>query len=535
MAKTWLEDCCATHTECHSQKTFDAPTRLLSIGNHDVKLVLTDELEECPPYATLSYCWGTKPFFMLTSETLGRCLGQIADSELPKTFQDAILIARGLGLSYIWIDALCIVQNDNADWLREAGRMRSVYGGSRVNIAATSALNAHQGCFTKADQHCSGFYAQVTTPTHCRTQAFFPDDLYEEYVNGPLARRGWTLQERLLPPRTLFCGDQGYFWQCRGAARSEFLPHELPQDGMGRQYSSLACPESEPWPWPTVVEQYSRGQLTHGADRLPALSGIATRQHEVTGDQYLAGMWRGDLVWQLAWHMAEPGEKTERPAWRAPTWSWASVDGAVDYDMVSYDREHQRWVYILEAWTAPSGPDRFGPVAGGLLTLGCAGLLCGRLGDGDRSVTFGACGPEAGPAGDGTMTIRIDTDCVRDDPARETSAVYLLPLLDAIRAGFDDSEGLEGVMALGIIIQRCRGRPGHFRRVGSFGIPDWLSPKQSEDCYGDFVRLLERDGRGVAKSECARILSDAELASLGLSDNEWKAGDMKPRYVITME
>lgn len=559
-AKALLDDCVATHANCHSQKTFDAPTRLVSIGNHEVKLILTKNLEKCPPYATLSYCWGTKPFLKLTTKTMDGFLRTIEDSELPKTFQDAILIARSLGLSYIWIDALCIIQGDEEDWLQEAGRMRSVYGGSRVCIAATSALNAYQGCFNKPKHHCSGFHAQITTKTHSRTQAFYPDDLHEECDNGPLSRRGWTLQEKVLPPRTLSCGEQGFFWQCGCAARSEYLPNELPYGGLGMFHASLVSPEDEPWRWHTIVERYSRGKLTHGSDRLPALSGIAARQHEVTGDQYLAGMWRDKLFWQLTWRILEPEERGERPAWRAPTWSWASVDGHISCFPPLYDREKQRWAHVLDAWTTPSGPDRFGPVSGGLLTLGCAVLLCGHLDEAKNSVTFDTYGSWANQSGNPTMTIPVIMDCVKDNPPLTQGPVYLLPLLDEgaceIQTSLKSDAGVPGesqsspesdedpeerelASVTGILLQRCGSTAGHFRRIGCIvelantTAPDeW--PDDQDGSYDDFVRMLEHVGPGAAKTECARVLSDKELSELDLSDGQWK-GDTKPRYVITIE
>ena len=546
-AKVWLDECVASHAGCHSRREFDAPTRLLSIGNQKVKLVLTERMKNRPPYGTLSYCWGTDPFLMLTSKTLNSFPGNIVEAELPKTFQDAILMARSLGLSYIWIDALCIIQNDDDDWLREAGRMRSIYGGSRVSIAAISALNAHQGCFNKPKYQSSGFYARITTKSHSRMQAFFTVDLHEEYISGPLARRAWALQERMLPPRTLSCGAQGLLWECRCATRSEFLPNELPGAGIGNIPYRLICPESHAPQWLEVVEQYSRAKLTHGSDRLPAFPGIATRHHEVTGDQYPAGMWRAGLLFQLTWHIRDPAERRDRPAWRAPTWSWASVDGPVTYlsTLCTNWEAHTR---ILDAWTTRSGPDSFGPVSGGVLTLGCAWLLCGPLDYENKYVTFGASGPEVKHPENTTMTVPVVIDCLSDGPGWDQNLVYLLPLIMVTGSRYQ-TRPVPGVASqtgkpevrditevVGIILQRRGSTRGHFRRMGYFTMDDWIPPdKWAYDQgggYGDFLRLIQRVGPGAAEAECAKVLSDEDLSNSGPGK---RGGDTKPRYVITIE
>ncbi|KAK7916913.1 heterokaryon incompatibility protein [Apiospora marii] len=157
----WLRECSFTHSLCRSNRKHRAPTRLISIGNGNIRLMLTDEMEQVPAYAALSYCWGLEPFIMLTSETIDAFMIAIPDCQLPKTFRDAIFIARGLGISYIWIDALCIIQGDLRDWHLEAGRMYSVYGGSEVTIAASSAANAHQGCFERPINDISGRIGQA--------------------------------------------------------------------------------------------------------------------------------------------------------------------------------------------------------------------------------------------------------------------------------------------------------------------------------------------------------------------------------------
>ncbi|KAF6789082.1 heterokaryon incompatibility protein [Colletotrichum sojae] len=314
---------------------------------------------------------------MLTVDKMDTFCQGIAICDLPEVFRDAIHVARELGLSYIWIDALCIIQHgdDGQDWLRESALMRSVYGNCHVNIAATSASNVHKGLFSKLEHYSGGFYARVTTAKFCTAQCFFHSYVHSAAsTDTHLATRAWTFQERLLPARTIFLGDTGIFWECRSSTRSEFLPQSFP---WVTDRTRLVRPENEGWNWQHIVGEYSRANLTNPRDRLPALAGIARRQYEATGHHYLAGMWKEHLAHQLLWTVA--GKRRQRPSWRAPTWSWASVDGGAYYRTYWYHdtflREAKHYVQVLDVWTTSVGPDPFGQVSNGLLSLACSALM----------------------------------------------------------------------------------------------------------------------------------------------------------------
>jgi hypothetical protein len=134
--------------------------------------------------------------------------------ELPKTFTDAIDITRKLGLDYLWIDSICIIQGDNCDWEHESALMSPVYGGSSVNIAASSARDGSQGCFLKPKYFTGGFLAEISIKGSRKVYDFRSPLTYDKAtVNSHLATRAWAFQEKLLAPRTLHCGDQGLFWE----------------------------------------------------------------------------------------------------------------------------------------------------------------------------------------------------------------------------------------------------------------------------------------------------------------------------------
>ena len=562
LAKTWLSTCSSSHEHCRTKEWLEPPTRLVSIDHAtgSIRLVLTASWETIPPYATLSYCWGNTKFTKLTTKNYDLYCKAIPLQDLPQTIRDAIHVTRTLGLEYIWIDALCIIQQqqDDSDWLRESGRMRSVYGGSYVNLAASSANSVFESLFCKPSYYNGGFYATVTSVNKdCTRQSFHSNTAYEESTtHTPLAQRAWAFQEKLLAPRTIHIGKHGLFWECRTTIKSEYLP-----DGVSRsitQSGSLLSKENEAWNWWSIVTLYSGTQLTYSSDRLPALAGIARRQHEITGDQYLAGMWRDGLIPQLGWYLEEPQRKKTRPKWRGPTWAWTAIDGQVTFwsfwkndIMVEKSKNHIR---VIDVWTTPSGPDRFGAVTGGELMVGCSGLVRGHLIN-----NFNAHPPDSPAMVDskyqticlepGMQHFPIIIDCL-DEPIWQDESdrpLLLLPILtgetgfvswqpgDGCEERYNERHETEWnggkliheLMIFGIVLQRLRGADvrGRFRRVGSFEFrrdcP--LSSWEEIERYTDFMDIVNKMGAMTAQAECVRVdVPDDEACS-------------ELRYVVVIE
>ncbi|KAH6618240.1 heterokaryon incompatibility protein-domain-containing protein [Chaetomium sp. MPI-SDFR-AT-0129] len=546
LAKVWIGQCSTSHERCSSGKKYPRPTRLISIDDESIKLVLTDQQgwEITPRYATLSYCWGKGQFTKLTPENLHSFLNDIPLERLPKTFQDAIYITRKLDLRYLWIDALCIIQDPstNADWVHEAALMRSVYGGSHVNLAASGAMSVYDGCFLKPEHDSAGFCASVTFTTTSTSDYsvvcnFHALEVYEESTSWTyLAGRAWALQERLLAPRTLFFGEQGLFWECRTEIASEFSPDGFP----GKLGSHLVRPENEAWPWGQIVRCYSDAALTFETDRLPALSGIATRQRDVTGDDYLAGMWQRELVLQLPWGVRYPRNRRKRPVnWRAPSWSWISIDVPTSYwDHWDHPLSQQlkKYIYVLEAWTTLAGPDPCGQVDGGELSIGCSALIHGRV-----QRQEGYCVNSSTPLlllETGTLPVPISIDCLDDESLiLNDEMVYLLPVFSG-KSSYSrtrsriDGEGKVGteffdeLINRGLILQRCGDRKGHFRRIGAFSFshdpfPDENLEAEKNRYYHELMAVIDKVGAVTAEAEAAKVVSNPELP--------------EARYVMTIE
>lgn len=235
----------------------------------------------------------------------------IPEDDLTQTFRDAIKITRALGIEYIWIDSLCIIQDSPSDWQAEAVLMESVYSGGTINIAATGAADGRQGCFLQPQDYIGKVPVKSvkSTPEKCWVISNRPDFI----PAMPLARRAWTIQERLLSTRTLHFSRSELVWECKtGDAREEF-PQIIERK---RENTSLAST------WDRIVEQYTRASLTNTSDKLIAIGGIARAAQLESGGRYLAGLWEKDIEEQLFW-LCRGGGGNQRPksgVYRAPSW-----------------------------------------------------------------------------------------------------------------------------------------------------------------------------------------------------------------------
>jgi hypothetical protein len=209
------------------------PTRLLHSSNEGLRVVCTAGWTTKPRYATLSHCWGNAPFTKLLKDNSNAFAQSIGFEQLPQTFKDALKITRKLGLDYLWIDSLCIIQDSEQDWQVEAGQMSSVYGGSYVNIAAFSGKSAHEGCLFRSEDKIDGFQARVTAAGHPSAVVQF--ERYDAYRNAVtsshLATRAWTFQEKILPLRTIHFGHWGTLWECASKVATVDLPGGLYANG----------------------------------------------------------------------------------------------------------------------------------------------------------------------------------------------------------------------------------------------------------------------------------------------------------------
>lgn len=377
--------------------------------------------------------------YKLTQTRLALCLQKIPPQEISKVFRDAMEVAASVGLQYIWIDSLCIIQDSVDDWIAESTQMSNIYSYGYLNIAADGFSDGSSGLFTSRNvkvlspikvachenvrMHVSGGDIRPL-----RAGEYFLLDVHcwrDAIEDAPLGRRGWVVQERALSPRTLHFGKGQIFWECLDIQASEVFPrgfvegtfmnhlkgfptsrihrydessirifellkqeddeqHAEPRKLVASRTPFLTLEERDchwtqllgvepdllsqirlkdlddvkrklrewnnmrssknlkPSPvqymsvahvnWCRIIEAYTACALSFRKDKLVAIAGMAQMIHREMQCEYLAGLWRKDLEHQLLWKVSNRAAAVAASTVIAPSWSWASVDGTVEYD-----------------------------------------------------------------------------------------------------------------------------------------------------------------------------------------------------------
>ncbi|KAI1457974.1 HET-domain-containing protein [Annulohypoxylon moriforme] len=361
--KALLECCRVSHPQCQPCGATRLPSRVLRISEDgelllQAQLLVTTGREQTGFYAALSYCWGGPQPFRLTKDNLDALQGAAIGSHLlPQTFKDAIRVTHLLGLRYLWVDALCIIQDDPDDKKREISQMCAIYQNAFVTIAAATSSSVsesfldnnstfnmkHTTCTVQVSLGPKGSYDssnlnEVTiAPVHT-----YKTDIF------PLNKRGWTFQEALLPTRLLVFGDLEPFVRCRS------------RDVMKRSWSMIEYQNVQPRRlidsianqkavesglfvdmgadlnniWRVIVEQYTLRELSFAEDRPLAIGGVVDFLSEKFEDECHFGVWKSSPTMWLIWKSVAPEERRTIPG--LPTWSWMSITGPIDLDSVVY-------------------------------------------------------------------------------------------------------------------------------------------------------------------------------------------------------
>ncbi|KAI0966028.1 heterokaryon incompatibility protein-domain-containing protein [Xylaria arbuscula] len=388
----WIRECAQRHTLCNNRQSTPLPNRVLDVGDSDCSQVRLYGTENEPvKYMCLSHCWGATQVIKTTAATLQQHKDGIAWTDLSTTFQHAITFARKLGIQYIWIDSLCIIQDSEDDWRAESSRMADIYENAHITLAATKSGSGAGGCFSIASPECKAHELRCDDDDGTPHSIYVRRNLHDDYKigtnNNLLLRRGWVFQERLLSPRILHFSAQELYWECMEAAACEcsyisgskekesqrlssvseyLLRHMLGKISHAIKLSSVS-PQVLKDRWHEIVEEYSYLDLTFEKDKFPALSGVAKQMQRVRDARYVAGLWEDNLVEDLLWKTW--ALSAERPSkWRAPTWSWASINGRIRYDSSS-DEVKRIFALILEIECTPLADDSTSQLASASIVL----------------------------------------------------------------------------------------------------------------------------------------------------------------------
>ncbi|KAK2039130.1 heterokaryon incompatibility protein [Colletotrichum somersetense] len=357
--------CRESHKLCRYARDTVLPSRVLDLGtvNAPALKLYVNNTEEHGEYVALSYCWGGPQRGLLRKRTLSNMENGIRSESLQSTVRDAIEATRRLGFSYLWVDALCIIQDCDMDKDKEIARMAMIYKNAAVTIAAGTATKAADGFLNAKGTYLPKDEFDFPMPdggkgtVHLRAEPHVPEHALDE--------RGWVLQEFLLSSRMLIFSEYELLWQCKevdlrgvlGTGLEYLQPQEsLPWSVFDEDTDSIFGNEDleKRYIWRTIVEQYTLRQLGFKDDRLNALKGITRELEWLWRDSNRFGLWTKWFVELLAWSKRGcdgDGEvrETSRES-RAPTWSWASVNGRIRFTQM-FDKEDAavQQVTLLEA------------------------------------------------------------------------------------------------------------------------------------------------------------------------------------------
>ncbi|KAK3357960.1 heterokaryon incompatibility protein-domain-containing protein [Lasiosphaeria hispida] len=343
----WLANCVDCHsTACSNQDaTTDAyglRLRLIDLNAYCV----VDAPKGCARYAALSYVWGTAKRLELVRGNYQqlRSVGALSNKcdEVPKTIRDAMLIAKSLDFEYLWVDALCIKQDDAADQAHQIQQMDKVYGFADLTIVSTG---------PNSDSEVPGLHSPRTTPEQaaCRISNLelinTPPTLSQVLSASSWDHRGWTLQEKALSRRLLIFTPDQVYWHCNKAIYAEDTQLELSRDprNLGKivehyeEYSAELRRIYKPSPakhalsqYVSLLRSYVTRSLTSQGDVVKAFTGVlnslrselGTHHHGLPTLEFDAAM-----LWQTAGHF--PGRREEA----FPSWSWAGWRGGADVEL----------------------------------------------------------------------------------------------------------------------------------------------------------------------------------------------------------
>lgn len=372
-----ISHCCSHHSMCTGSFKTSAhlPTRVLDVGDEYSEVFLYEPKGlETADYVALSYVWGKTAACVTTFSSLASRKQGIPWNIIPPLFQDVILLTRKLNFRYLWVDSLCIVQDDVGDWDRETSMMDRVYGDATLVVAAHEVSSPASNLLLgeKSEHHCTSGPVAWFGSDQIRANAFFR----QGSSGSRLSTRAWVLQEHMLATRLLHVGADTVFWECnKSVVPLPLAPKEessivssQPSDGLklltsAAQIESMSGQRSlELW-W-RVVEQFTSRRLSFESDKLIALSGLAQRFGAKLGP-YAAGLWlKEDFVWSLSWR---PRFTSTRPStYTGPTWSWASISDSV---LAPVHTRISSAAEVIDFETVLLGVNKFGAVQSAQLTL----------------------------------------------------------------------------------------------------------------------------------------------------------------------
>ncbi|KAJ4265373.1 hypothetical protein NW762_004661 [Fusarium torreyae] len=381
IAARWLDKCRSSSDHEHCRKAYqtggdnlepELPTRILDLADFpNPRLVETGGTRS--NYCALSYCWGDMGTNLTTTRgNVSRHMEGIPMESLPVFIQEALIAARALEYRYIWIDALCIIQDDSDDWDKEASKMKDVYANADLTLSSLSATGCHEPLFhSRGVRTTRPVPFDIWTPKSERPRwkkdVIYQYSVYPSFLinndgdpqgfsggdkvtsRAPITSRGWVLQEQMLSTRILYFGSSYLLWECLCLATTDLDPSMIisprTSGGLGLNNRAKYAIQGVAHPaysydlhdlrrqpfgiWQSLLTSYTERRLTKSRDRIPAFLAISKSLESTIGGEFIGGVWKGErLLESLSWNVQEADDKQAKE----PSWSWASVEQVIKFD-----------------------------------------------------------------------------------------------------------------------------------------------------------------------------------------------------------
>ena len=488
MIKKWQFTCRQSHQDC-SQLAY-RPKRLLHIDGGEVSHLTLQACHErsmpnVPEYAALSYMWGGPQRFLTLKDNIDVRTARIEFEDLPRTLRDAVFVCRAIGMQWLWVDVLCIVQDDPQDKLEQIKTMGEVFQSATLTIVAATSLGSDE-------DFLSDTFANATLPfqrfryatSSGREGSVCLSTMQLDKPRFPIETRGWTMQERLLSTRLLFFHLGRVDWVCREshlfAGSSSSYSVNLIDESLTRGHLAFnpfdpnrsninSDVEAQIRRWHELCTAFSGRKLSDPLDRLPALSGVAKNfrlKFPGIGD-YVAGLWTTNLAQQLLWKINLKAQwKCRLNKFIGPSWSWVSIENQFTLPtFVTVPEVIIRLEILDHGIQYVDGSDRYGPLSAASLKVK------GRLKIAQRNISTQKIeSPNELLLAGNTKTVADSQEYASEGPfAGISMPVYCLEIQDArCCARYIKTEW--GPVFTGLLLFECPDTRSTYRRAGLFSL-----------------------------------------------------------------
>ncbi|KAF6803073.1 HET domain-containing protein [Colletotrichum sojae] len=370
VAKHWIQTCNTSPEHSLCRDTYGPsglysplPTRVLNVGPEDQEPFLFESNGLKQRYCILSYCWSLAGNTVTTKDNFLRHTKSIPLASLPTLLRQAILATRSLGYKYLWIDALCIIQDDLDDRAREAAMMHELYSRADLMLTSLVAADSRDNLFESRLRETarpiplkvflSKKYRHSSIEHSLFELAAYPNhhDWLKCVMEGPVHQRAWTLQEHLMSTRVVNFGPGILHWEYLCSYRLESDPEGMCIEFRRKELEARrslklavkACQQPEnshhskasPFEvWQSQVEEFTRRRLTKHSDRIPAFLAISKVLCQAAGDDFSGGIWNGkQLIPSMCWQLQQPDETDMR----GPSWTWGARSGKISYELLRHE------------------------------------------------------------------------------------------------------------------------------------------------------------------------------------------------------